>query len=161
MIYQTLQQDHKVQLCRKKPQRRSILTRVTKMLRTGGLAYTATLLNARSKKSYLRKNLCLILSRPVFRQSSKSKIKATSEQDNTLPRLGSDHTKDSSGTAAQFASVTADTDVDFLNSGPGPAPFRNISGAPLQQNPQTRNSQINASRLTNGKPGMLHIFRWN
>lgn len=46
-------------------------------------------------------------------------------------------------------------DIVTLDIGPGPAPFRNASGVPLQQNPQGRSSQINAPRLTNGKLGTI------
>jgi len=48
--------------------------------------------------------------------------------------------------------VNNETD-EAINPGPGPAPFRNASGVPLQQNPQARNTQINTGRLANGKLG--------
>ena len=92
----------------------------------------------------------------VIRQRRIGAPKATSEQENVPHRLGGDLPKDSNDTAARLSSREAHADLDTINSGPGPAPFRNASGVPLQQNPQARNSQVNAPRLTNGKLGMLH-----
>ncbi len=97
----------------------------------------------------------------VSRQRRIGGPKAASEQENIPLGLDSDLTNDSSDIAAQLTSRESHTNLDTMNSGPGPAPFRNASGVPLQQNPQARNSQVNAPRLTNGKLGMLHSLALN
>lgn len=65
------------------------------------------------------------------------------------------YTSDDSVTGFDQLEPRAVANTSVQPPGPGPAPFRPTSGVPLQQNPQARNSQINASRLTNGKLGML------
>src|SRR6516162_9621001 len=49
---------------------------------------------------------------------------------------------------------------NLVQLGAGPAPFRTSSSLPLQQNPQARNSQMGAGRVTNGKLGTLRPSPW-